>query len=116
MKKRLNILLITLLLLVAGTFSVSAQIVDAEGQYVDTVFNDNIDRTAEDFVSVSLMISQPSDRYVHAIFGHAALRLQCPIFDLDYVFSYISIHSDAAVLDYIVIRPTMGLVAVPTEQ
>ena len=62
------------------------------------------------------MISQPSDVRVYSIFGHAALRLQCPAFDLDYVFSYISIHNDATALEYIVIRPTMGLVAVPTEQ
>jgi hypothetical protein len=116
LKKRLNILFLSLLLLVAGTFSVSAQIVDAEGQYVDTVFNDHVDRTAEDFVMVSLMISQPSDVRVYSIFGHAALRLQCPTFDLDYVFSYISIHSDAAALDYIVIRPTMGLIVVPTQE
>ena len=94
----------------------SAQIVDADGQYVDTVFNDHVDRTAEDFVTVSLLISQPSDVRVYSIFGHAALRLQCPAFDLDYVFSYISIHSDATALEYIVIRPTMGLIAVPTEQ
>lgn len=109
-------MIFSLLLLVAGTFSASAQIVDANGQYVDTVFNDHVDRTAEDFVTVSLLISQPSDVRVYSIFGHAALRLQCPAFDLDYVFSYISIHSDATALEYIVIRPTMGLIAVPTEQ
>ena len=100
----------------AGPFSVSAQIVDAEGQYVDTVFNDHVDRTADDFVTVSLMISQPSDVRVYSIFGHAALRLQCPAFKLDYVFSYVSFNFDATALEYIVIRPTMGLIAVPTDQ
>ena len=59
MNKLSNIFLITLLLLVAGPFSVSAQIVDAEGQYVDTVFNDNVDRTAEDFVIASLLVADP---------------------------------------------------------
>lgn len=98
-----------------GTFSASAQVVDASGQYVDTVFNDNVDRAAEDFVKVSLMISQPSDCRVSAIFGHAALRLQCPTFGLDYVFSYVSIYSDASALDYLVIRPTMGLAAISTN-
>ncbi len=116
MKKRLNILLLSLLFLVAGTFSVSAQIVDAEGQYVDTVFHDNVDRTAEDFVQVSLLISQPSSARVYSLFGHAALRLQCPIFNLDYVFSYISIHREASLFDYMVIKPTMGLISVPTKQ
>ena len=87
MKQRLNILLITLLLLVAGTFSVSAQIVDEKGQYVDTIFNDNIDRSAEDFVKISLLISEPA-KGLFSPFGHTAFRLQCPIFDLDYVFHY----------------------------
>ena len=87
MKQRLNILLITLLLLVAGTFSVSAQIVDENGQYVDTIFNDNIDRSAEDFVKISLLISEPA-KGLFSPFGHTAFRLQCPIFDLDYVFHY----------------------------
>ena len=116
MNRIFNILFLSLLLLVAGTFSVSAQIINEQGQYVDTIFHDNVDRTAEDFVTVSLMISQPSDVRVYSIFGHAALRLQCPTFGLDYVFSYISIYSDASALDYIVIRPTMGLIVIPTAQ
>ena len=92
----------------------SAQIVDAQGQYVDTVFNDHVDRTAEDFVTVSLLVSQPSNNRLYSIFGHAALRLQCPIFDLDYTFSYISTHFDASVLSYLFIIPKMGLIALPT--
>lgn len=95
MNRIFNILLITLLLLLAGTFSVSAQIVDAEGQYVDTVFNDNVDRTAEDFVQISLLISEPA-KGLFSPFGHTAFRLQCPAFDLDYVFHYIMIQAGEA--------------------
>ena len=94
----------------------SAQIVDVEGQYVDTVFHDHVDRTAEDFVKVSLMISQPSNQKVYSFVGHAGLRLQCPTFDLDYVFAYISVQRDAAALDYTTLQPTMGLFVIPTEQ
>ena len=86
-----KILSIVLLLLVAGTFSVSAQIVDAEGQYVDTVFNDNVDRTEEDFVIASILISDPIGGML-SLAGHTAIRVQCPIFDLDYVYHYIMIH------------------------
>ena len=114
MIRNLYISIIAFLLLVAGPLSVSAQIVDAEGQYVDTIFNDNVDRTAEDFVTVSLLVSQPSKNRLYSIFGHAALRLQCPIFDLDYTFSYISTHFDASVLSYLFIIPKMGLIALPT--
>ena len=96
MKQRLNILLLTLLLLVAGPFSVSAQIVDAEGQYVDTVFHDNVDRTAEDFVVASILISDPVEGML-SLAGHTAVRVQCPVFDLDYVYHYIMIHQEDSI-------------------
>ena len=50
-------------------------------------FNDTIDRLAEDFVTVSLVVCDPGD-VLYSILGHAALRMQCPTFNLDYVFSY----------------------------
>ena len=111
---KLNIL-ITLLLLVAGTFSISAQIVDAQGQYVDTVFNDNVDRTAEDFVTVSLMIADPGSVFF-TVLGHACLRLQCPTFNLDYCYSYESEDMTNRVLDFLMGKLRMGLFAIPTEE
>ena len=48
MKQKYKILLTLLLSLLIGTPSISAQIVDEQGQYVDTTFHDNVDRTAED--------------------------------------------------------------------
>ena len=50
-------------------------------------FNDTIDRMAEDFVTVSLVVCDP-DEVLYSTLGHAALHLECPIFDLDYIFSY----------------------------
>ena len=91
-----KILSIILLLLVAGTLPVSAQIVDAEGQYVDTVFNDNVDRTAEDFVIASILISDPVEGML-SLAGHTAIRVQCPVFDLDYVYHYIMIHQEDSI-------------------
>ena len=114
MKKRFNILLITLLLLVAGPLSVSAQIVDAQGQYVDTVFNDHVDRTAEDFVTVSLLIADPGSIFF-TVLGHACLRLQCPTFNLDYCYSYESEDMSNRVLDFIGGKLKMGLWAIPTS-
>ena len=74
----------------------SAQIVDAEGQYVDTVFNDNVDRTAEDFVIASILISDPVEGML-SLAGHTAIRVQCPVFDLDYVYHYIMIHKEDSI-------------------
>ncbi len=114
LKKRLNILLVILLLLLAGTFSVSAQIVDAEGQYVDTVFNDNVDRTAEDFVIASLLVADPGT-VMYSVLGHACLRLQCPTFGMDYCFSYESEGVQNRVLDFLAGKLMMGLFAIPME-
>lgn len=115
MKQRLNILLLSLLLLVAGTFSVSAQIVDAEGQYVDTVFNDHVDRTAEDFVIASLLVADPGT-VLYSVLGHACLRLQCPAFGMDYCFSYESEYSSQRVIDFLAGKLMMGLFAIPVEE
>ena len=49
MKTQINILLIAILSsLLIGSPHISAQIVGEQGQYVDTTFHDNVDRTAED--------------------------------------------------------------------
>ena len=115
MKKRLNILLLTLLLLVVGTSSVSAQIVDSQGQYVDTVFNDNVDRTAEDFVIASLLVADPGT-VMYSVLGHACIRLQCPTFGLDYCYSYESEDVSQKVLSFLAGNLMMGLYAIPVEE
>ena len=115
LKKRIYILLFTLLLLVAGPLSVSAQIVDAEGQYVDTVFNDHVDRTAEDFVIASLLVADPGT-VLYSVLGHACIRLQCPTFDMDYCFSYESEGVKNRVLDFLAGKLMMGLFAIPVEE
>ena len=115
MKQRLNIFLLSLLLLVAGTFSVSAQIVDAEGQYVDTVFHDNVDRTAEDFVIASLLVADPGT-FMYSVLGHACIRLQCPTFGMDYCFSYESENEKDRVFKFLAGKLMMGLFAIPTEE
>ena len=113
MNRIFNILLLSLLLLV-GTFSVSAQIVDAQGQYVDTVFNDNVDRTAEDFVIASLLVADPGT-VLYTVLGHACIRLQCPTFDMDYCFSYEAEDVSQKVLSFLAGNLTMGLFAIPIE-
>lgn len=110
MKQKLNILLVIFLLLVAGTFSVSAQITYEQGQYVDTVFNDHVDRTAEDFVIASLLVADPGT-VMYSVLGHACIRLQCPTFGMDYCFSYESDVSQK-VLSFLAGKLMMGLPAV----
>ncbi len=81
-------------------------------------FNDTIDRLAEDFVEVSLMIADPTDFRDDALgtAGHAFLRLQCPIFDLDYCFSYEGESVNDNFLKYLSGKTKMGMFAVPTNE
>ncbi len=115
MKRTLNILLLTFLSLLMGTFSVPAQVVDAEGQYVDTVFNDYVDRMAEDFVIASLLIADPGT-VLYSVLGHACIRLQCPAFGLDYCFSYESEGVQNRVMSFLAGKLKMGLFAIPIEE
>lgn len=77
----------------------------------DTVI---INRAADDFVIASLLISEPSNVRFYSVFGHASIRLQCPTFGLDYVFTYSSENLDDAVM-YLAGKRVMGLMEVPTD-
>lgn len=50
-------------------------------------FNDTIDRLAEDFITVSLVVCDPGD-VLYSTLGHAALHLYCRPFDRDYIYTY----------------------------
>ena len=114
MKQKLNILIFTLLSFLIGTFSVSAQTKDTEQQYVDTIFHDNVDRTAEDFVIASLLVADPGT-VLYSVLGHACIRLQCPAFGLDYCYSYESENRMQRILAFLAGKLKMGLFYIPNE-
>lgn len=115
LKTHLNILFFTILSLMLGVLPISAQIVDEQGQYVDTVFHDNVDRTAEDFVIASLVVADPGT-VLYTVLGHACIRLQCPAFGLDYCYSYESEDVSQKVLSFLAGKLKMGLFAIPIEE
>lgn len=78
-------------------------------------FNDTIDRMAPDFVTVSLVVCDPSE-VLYSTLGHAALHLQCPVFDLDYVFSYESENVRDKIWTFLKGDLKMGMVAFPTDE
>ena len=80
-------------------------------------FNDTIDRLADDFVFVSLMVADPTDWRddVLGTQGHAFLRLQCPVFELDYCFSYESESVNTQLSKYAKGKLKMGMFAYPTD-
>ena len=81
-------------------------------------FNDTIDRLAPDFVTVSLCVADPTNWKDDALgmAGHAFLRLQCPIFNLDYCFSYEGERVNDNLYRYLSGQTKMGMFAVPTHE
>lgn len=77
-------------------------------------FNDTIDRLAPDFVTVSLVVCDPSE-VLYSTLGHAALHLQCPVLDLDYVFSYESENVRDKIWTFLKGDLKMGMFAFPTD-
>lgn len=77
-------------------------------------FNDTIDRTADDFVTVSVVVCNPYE-VLYSSLGHAALRLQCPAFDLDYVFTYEGEGVRNKVWRFLKGDLKMGMYALPTD-
>ena len=52
---------------------------------------------SSNFVTTSLLIVAPANS-LYSVFGHAALRMQCPAYHLDYVFTF---ESDPEVSDFV---------------
>ena len=78
-------------------------------------FNDTIDRLSPDFVTVSLVICDAGD-VLYTVLGHASLRLQCPAFDLDYIFSYESESVQGKVFRFLKNDLHMGMIADPVDE
>ena len=81
-------------------------------------FNDTIDRLADDFVLVSLCVADPTDWRddVLGMAGHAFLRLQCPVFDLDNCFSYEGESVNDNLYKYLSGKTKMGLFGAHTQE
>ena len=78
-------------------------------------FNDTIDRLAPDFVTVSLVVCDP-DEVLYSTLGHAALHLQCPVFNLDYIFSYESENVRDKIWTFLKGNLKMGMFGIPTDE
>lgn len=117
MKRYLTYTLLLLAALCGTAMRASAQIYDEDGLYVDTVFHDHINRQADDFVIVSLCVAEPTtwQQDMLGTNGHAWLRLQCPVFDLDNCFSYESESVNTQFNNYLTGKLKMGMFVYRTD-
>ena len=72
------------------------------------------DEVDEDFVITSLLVASPGD-VLYSKVGHCALRMQCPVHALDYVFSYESEDVRHRVFAFLAGKLKMGMFAIPTQ-
>lgn len=72
------------------------------------------DSVGEDFVIAGLLISEPGGA-LYSRFGHAALHLQCPEHNLDYVFTYEAEDVSKKILRFFGGKLRMGMMALPPE-
>lgn len=86
-----------------------------KGQSSREEFNDSIDRDDPDFVTASLIVADPGG-VLYSCVGHACLRLECPTFDLDYIFTYESEDVTEKVLSFLSGNLKMGMFAIPVQE
>lgn len=88
----------------------------AQVDSLDQVRQDSLAITeADDFVTASLLVATPSD-VLYSCAGHASLRMQCPHYGLDVVYTYESEPVTDKVLSFLKGGLKMGMTAVPTER
>lgn len=111
MKKILSFILILLCSLV---LCAQTQELSVAEQNAQMGFNDNINRLADDFVDVYVVVSTPGD-VLYSILGHAALYLVCDTFDLEYIYSYESEPVQGKVFRFLLNDLKMGMTAIPMK-
>lgn len=113
--------LYTILLLLAA-FSLAAMAQEQEISVAERNaaqgFNDTIDRLDPGFVTVGLVVAEPTNSTddLFGILGHCFLRLQCQTFGLDYCFSYESESVNAQLDKFLVGDLKMGMFSFQTKE
>lgn len=69
---------------------------------------------ADDFVTASILVATPGN-VLYTCFGHACIRLQCPHYEFDLVYSYESEDVKDKMLSFLKGDLKMGMMAVSTE-
>lgn len=115
---RLSLLLLVGLLLLSLPSRSEEAVADST---VTPTAIDSIDRAAfdsiaarDDFVTASLVISAPLKR-LYSVFGHATLRMECPMHQLDCIYTFESDTNVGTFMTGVAGKAKAKYVAVPTD-
>lgn len=70
---------------------------------------------SDDFVKASIFVATPSN-VLYSCAGHTGIRMQCPHYDLDVVYTYESESVMSHMLTFLMGGLKMGMTSVPTEK
>jgi len=74
---------------------------------------ESLENLPEDFVEASVVVASPGTK-LYTVLGHASLRMQCPTYKMDYVFSYEAEDAASHALRYLSGKLRMGVRMIPT--
>lgn len=77
--------------------------------------SDSIDTESDDFVTVSFLVGSPL-KALYSSFGHGTLRLQCPAYKLDFVFTFETDTDVSGFMTAVAGSADAKFVAVPAEE
>ena len=70
---------------------------------------------SSNFITASLLIISPTNE-VYSVFGHTAIHMECPVHQLDYVFTFESDPGMSGFLTFFAGKANAYFVAVPTQE
>ena len=111
MHKRVKLRIIMFRLL-AGLAMLSAWVNGAHSSPNDSV---KVLPDSSNFVTASLVIISPADE-IYSVFGHTAIRMECPVHKLDYVFTFESDPSVGGFFTFFAGKAKAKFLAVPTHE
>lgn len=114
MKKSILYLLLPLFLAFMPVVPLRADVTTADGRVLTEAQMDSL-RQTDDFVRASLVVTDPGE-VLYSMLGHACLHLECPVFDMDYIFSYESESVENKVLRFLMGDLKMGMFPIETEE
>ena len=110
----MSLRLLIILLICSAPIVCQGQEVNADS--LEQVRQDSLAITeADDFVTASLLVATPSD-VLYSCAGHASIRMQCPHYALDMVYTYESESVTDKVLTFLKGDLKMGMTVVPTAR
>lgn len=70
---------------------------------------------SSNFVTASLLIASPGEP-IYSQFGHAAIRMECPVHNLDYCFSFSEEPGMGGIIKFFVGKTDAHMLAIPTAE